>query len=163
MVKGVNIGVRDRRHLHPADGGQDVGANLVAIAALGRWPLARNVIRQETTAEVGHRRRGAALSIRPDRVGPAVDLAFEALGLLAGRSRTPFGVSADRDSPLSTVGSPVVIQDEGATASRGYTTAEPADFVVVGNPIAAGRDRQLGNRPIGEAHGPVSVMCPYTG
>jgi hypothetical protein len=54
---------------------------------LSGWPLARDIFFQETVSEISDSRRGPAFLLSADGISAAIDLAFEPLGLVAGRRR----------------------------------------------------------------------------
>src|SRR5262249_30674672 len=133
-----HIGERHRRYLRIAECGQDVGADLLAVVALRRRPLARDVVGEEALAEVGHRGSGAGGFLFADGIGTAVDLALEPLGFFGCRRGRPVGERADGDAALLAIELAPVVENEGASAGGGDANAEAADGVVPGDLVAAG-------------------------
>src|SRR5262249_52037631 len=132
----------DGGNLHLAEGGQDVGLDLLPIDPLGRWPLARKIVPLESRTEVGNDCRRAVLFLLTDRISAAVDGALESLGFLACCSHTPIGKRANRELPLPPVGLAPIIQNEGARACGGDATAEALDRGVKGDLVAMLGDGQ---------------------
>src|SRR4029077_13584649 len=103
---------------------QDIDANLLPVIALGRWPLARDMLIEEARAQLGDGRGGSVRFLVADGISAAVDLALEPLGLLAGSGRAPVRECADGDAPLTAVGLAPVIQNECPRAVGGHAQAE---------------------------------------
>src|SRR5262249_18486767 len=103
MVEAVDISVRHRRDLHAAEGGQDVGSDLLPIDSLRRWPVAREVVPLESGAEVRNGRRRPVLFLLTDGIGTAVDCALGPLGFLARCSRAQRGKRADGVTALAPI------------------------------------------------------------
>jgi hypothetical protein len=93
-------------------------------------------------AQVVDGRRFAVRPLLADRIGTAVDLPLEALGLLARRQRRPIGEGADRDAALQPVrlaaivaGSPFTSRSVNRSAIGeirvGTVSALETDFTVL--------------------------------
>src|SRR5262249_45097483 len=91
VVETVNVRMRDSSNLHLAEGGQDVGSDLLPVDPLGRWPLAREIVPLESRADVGNGGGCSVLLLLANGISAAVDGALESFGFLACRSGAPIG------------------------------------------------------------------------
>jgi hypothetical protein len=85
----VDLGVGQRRDLRLAEGGADVGGDLLLIDALCARPLAGAIVLFEPPAEIGNGGSGAQLFLLAKRITAAVNLALELPCLLARSHNAP--------------------------------------------------------------------------
>ena len=130
-VHGVDIGPRDRSHLHAPQRRADVEPDQAPVVGLRRFPLARQVLGFEPVAQVVHRGCAALVLELAERVAALVHALLEALGLVTGRRALPLGGLAYREAPLPPCPDPVR-QDVGSCPGRGDTGAKSAHIGIVG-------------------------------
>jgi hypothetical protein len=85
----VNIGKRDRRYLHAAEGRADIDGDLLAVVPLRCRALAGDVLAFESVTQVGHGCCGTGFAVLAHRIGAGIDRAPQRLCLLAGGGNTP--------------------------------------------------------------------------
>src|SRR5258707_6419810 len=101
-----------------------------------------------------------------DRIGAAINQAFETLGLVASCTGGPVRKAADGPAPFPAIALAPVVQDKGAAAGGGDPDAEAFGVRVVGDPVAVRGRRQRFDDPVREflshmSH-PVSAWCPQS-
>ena len=143
VMEAVDVGMRHRRVLHAAEGGQDVGVDLLPIDPLGRRPVARKVVAFKTAAEIRDGSRRAVLFLLANRIGAAVNCSLEPLGFLTRCSRAPVGKRADGVAALAPIELTVIVEDECPPVSGSDAGPKTLHRVVVGDLVSALRLRQL--------------------
>ena len=126
--------------------------DLLPIDPLRRGPLARNVILLEACAEVGHGGRCSVRLLLTDRVGTAVDLALEPLGLLASGRHAPVGMRADGELASPSVGFAPVLENETAGTGSGDADAKTLQRVVKRHLVAVLGDGQSAQQIVSQLH-----------
>lgn len=125
MVEAINVGVRYRRNLRLAEGGQDVGSDLLPIDSLRAGPLAREIVPLEPRSEVGNGCRCSVFLLLADWVGAAINGSLEARGFLACRRGAPIGERADGELTLTTVALAPIVEDEGGAPAAVTRAPKP--------------------------------------
>src|SRR5262249_52656029 len=133
----VNVRMRDSSNLHLAEGGQDVGSDLLPVDPLGRWPLAREIVPLESRADVGNGGGCSVLLLLANGISAAVDGALESFGFLACRSGAPIGERPNGVAAFAPVELAAVVQDERTTACGSNAAAEAFRRVVIVDFVAA--------------------------
>src|ERR1700733_8938049 len=96
----------------------------------------------KTGAEVVHRRGFPRFLEVAARITPAIDDLPQSLRLRPCRATRPIWKPADRDPALLPGASDPIIEDERSGAGRSDAHAKAGDFVIEGDPVAAGRGVQ---------------------